>query len=68
MLSAGELPTRCVVTENTPEQSESLQNSQFNLPGPARGSPVLGWRPFGGGYVHDPSGGRIAYGSRMPTP
>ena len=25
-----------------------LQNSQFNLPGPVGGSPVLGWRPFGG--------------------
>jgi hypothetical protein len=43
-----------------PQNSKNmLQNSQFNLPGPVGGAPVLGWRPFGGGYVHDPSGGAL---------
>lgn len=47
-----------------PQNSKNLlQNSQFNMPGPVGGAPVLAWRPFGGGYVHDPSGGRISYGS-----
>jgi hypothetical protein len=47
-----------------PQDSQNLlQNNQFNLPGPVGGAPVLGWRPFGGGYIHDPSGGRISFGS-----